>query len=101
MEMDEKRRRHLAAAKARFLARRAGRRPRAQERRVPPDPPPRYDADFYEIGRILEEQEGGIPTGLIVGFSTTLDVVEGLIDRFGIDARLMDVRAELLRETGQ
>lgn len=28
-----------------------------ENRRVPADPPPRYDDDFHEIGRILEEKE--------------------------------------------
>ncbi len=100
MEMDEKRRRWLAAAKARFQAGRAARRARSRERLAPPDPPPRYDKDFEEIGRLLEEQEGRPPETEVVVL-TELGVVEYLMRRFGCDARLMDVRAELLRETGQ
>ena len=96
--MNREQQRYLAEAKARFQASRAARRARSRGRFAPPDPPPRYDEGFYEIGRLLEEREGAIPQGLIVGVFATLDVVEGLMSRYGCDARLMDVRAELLRE---
>ncbi len=82
--------------KVRLQAEWAARVARHRKRKVPPDPPPRYDEEFFEIGRIIEEQEGAIPDGAVVPMISLPALIRALMNRYGIDARLMDVYAEVI-----